>query len=272
VRQAKAQELTDRMKFFLFTLLFLSLVACGNHQKLNAYSGYVKEISNSDSTINELAAVSDSEELNGRLNARFQSISVNKELYSKNPEERVQEKSELFDECLAFFDSCSYVPEGYSFAINKQFLNLKYQYNAFGSNDLFYKHAVINLATGRKLVYLNMFTDPNQVLERFNAKYVKENEDYLASFANTDLSENEQEEYDVIRNHLDSRVPFQLHELNNCELFFDAKKRRFTEIRFHYNGSSGVYKSILTEAYISLTLKEFKDLLAEDFKDQMGKL
>ena len=259
------------MKFFFFTLLFLTLVACGSHQDIEAYADYVKEIANSDSTINELSATSDSEELNGKLNARFQSISENKDLYTTIPTERIVEKSMLFEVCKVLPDSCTYIPEGYSFDINQQFLNLKYQYNAFRSNDVFYKHVVINLASARRLLYLNMFNNPNQVLEKFNAKYIKENEDYLATFASTELSENDQEEYDIIRNHLDTRAAFQLHNLNNCELVFDTKKRRFTEIRFHYNGSGGVYKSILTEGYISFTLKELEDLLTEEFKDQIGK-
>lgn len=259
------------MKLLFSLFVFTGLVACGNHRKLDAYSDYVQVEWNADSTINELSAISDSKELNGKLNNRFQSISMNTELSSNIPLERIQEKCELFDKCLAFYDSCSYIPEGYSFTTNRNFLNLKYQHNGFGSYDLFYKHAVIDLESGNRLLYLNMFLEPNQVLAKFNAKYVQKTEDRLARLTSKDLSEDEQEEYEIIRDHLDTREPFQLHELNECELIFDTQKKKFTEIRFHYNGSGGMYKPILTEGYISFTLKELNELLLKEFKAQIRK-
>lgn len=263
-------ERTDSIRFFLLGAAALTLVACKSPRNSNKYEGYVEIVSNADSTVNELSAVSKSEELNAKLNNRFQSISENRELEEKIPEKRVEEKAELLQECHTNPDLCKYVPEGYSFETNQNFLNLTYQCNAFGSHDLLHKHAVIDLEEGRRILYLNMFNDPSAVLEKYNQKYVEENEAYLAEFAGSYLSDEEQEEYDIIRNHLDSRAPFELHNLNNCEFIFDVEENRFTEIRFHYSGSGGIYKPILSGGYISFTLDELDHFLLKEFKNQIG--
>jgi len=262
----------NKTRLFLLVFPLLALVACGGSRNLKDYSSYVQVLSNADSTVNELSAVSDSEELNEKLNARFQSVSENKMIDWEMPELRLDEKEVLLNQCLENFDSCQYIPEDYAFEIHRNFLNLHYQYNEFGSHDVFHKHALIDLSSGKRVLYLNMFDDPNRVLELYNAKYIEEFESYLTEFSGKSLSEDEQEEYDVIRNHLDSRKPFQLHELNNCELLFDSEKKRFTGLRFHYNGSGGIYKSILTEGSISFSLKELEPLINEGFKRQLGKI
>jgi hypothetical protein len=265
------QVVADRIHFFLPVILFLALISVGCRQDFNAYATYVKEVSNADSTINELSAACDSKELNEKLNGRFQSVSENKALSSKIPEQRIEEKQALWQECKTQPDSCDYVPEGYSFEIHRNFLNLTYQYNQFGSHDLFHKHAVIDLEKGRRMLYLSMFSDPNEVLKKYNDKYIEQNKSYLNEFSGSYLSDEEQEEFDIIQNHLETRAPFELHELNNCELVFDSDKKRFTEIRFHYNGAGGIYKAVLSEGYISFTLKELEHLLLKEFKKQLGK-
>ena len=273
MRQVKVQVqvAADRMKFFLPVVFFLVLISVGCRRDFSAYADYVKVVCNSDSTINELSAVGESEELNKTLNGRFQSISENTGLSSNIPENRIDEKQSLWQECKIQPDSCKYVPEGYSFEIHRNFLNLTYQYNEFGSHDLFYKHAVIDLEIGRRILYLSMFNDPNEVLKKYNNKYVEQNKSYLNKFAGSYLSDEEQEEFDIIQYHLETRAPFELHELNNCELVFDQEKKQFTEIRFHYIGAGGIYKAILSEGYISFTIKELEQLLLKDFKKQLKK-
>ncbi|MDG1331091.1 MAG: hypothetical protein P8P74_02095 [Crocinitomicaceae bacterium] len=258
------------MKLFFSACIFLLLTACGSNQDVNSYSEYVKIVSNTDSTINELSATSDSMELNRRLNVRFQSFSENKDLISNVPIERIQEKAALWENCKVSFDSCNYVPEGYSFSTKRNFLNLKYQYNGFGSNDLSYKHGVIDLSNAQRLMHSAMYTDPLPVLKMYNTRYVKVYEDYLLQFQG-ELSQADQDEFDIIRNHLDDRAPFKLSDLDHFELIFDSKKKHFTEIRFHFNGQGGVYKAVLTEGYISFALKELDEFLLKEFKKQLRK-
>ncbi len=252
--------------FFSVVFVFAFLSCKSQHGLTNSYAESVEVLWNSTNSINELSATTNDEKLNLRLNSVFQALSENKELSSDKPKERVKEKTQLLEQCSESIDNCKYTPEGYSIETARNFLNITYQCNQYSSYDTYYKYAVVDLVSAKRLVYSDMFTSPELILKKYNAKYIKKKEDYLLDIDPTDLTEDQQEEYEIIRNHIDTRDQFKQEDLNNLELIFDSNLNRFTEIRFHYNGSGGNDKMVLTRGYVSFELGELENLLVEEFK------
>lgn len=243
-----------------------SFISYASQTQVNiSYNQFVEVLSNADDTVNELSARSGKDALNRDLNSVFQSLSENKLLVAIEPQERVQRKTELLQQCFRSMENCNYVPEGYAISIHRNFLSIKYQYNAFSSYDEYYKYAVVDLSAAERLTWSGIFIAPEDILERYNSKYVKENEDYLNRFDPGELDEDQEWEFEVIRDHLDNRLPFKLDSLNNLELIFDETET-LNAIRFHYNGSGGPYKSVLSEGYIAFDISEIEHLLTQDFK------
>jgi len=244
----------------------LSLISCASHvSPKTPYNQFVEVFQNVDGTINELSGTSGSDALNTKLNSAFQSISENAFLNYTDPQSRVQQKSNLLEHCIRSLDDCNYVPEGYTINTHRHLLNIEYQYNAFSSYDTYYKHAVIDLKLAERVTGADIFTAPEDILALYNTKYVKENQNYLNQFDIQTLDEDQEWEFEVIRDHLNTRVSFKLADLNNLELTFDADET-LTEIRFHYNGLGGSYKSILPAGYIAFNVTELENLLTQDFK------
>lgn len=232
---------------------------------------FIEILSNSDKSINELSAKSKDNDLNLKLNAAFQSLSENNNVLNTNPKERLKKKIELFTLCKESLDNCSYTPEGYTIIQNEKFLNIKYQYNQFSSYDTYYKYALVNLTDGTRLIYSDIFSKPETVLKLYNQKYIETYTSYLSKYdLNTD-DEEELNEYEIIKNHLDNRDFFKLEDLNNLELIYESSINKFTEIRFHYNGSGGVYRSVLSNDFISFKLEDLNELISPYFTHLLNK-
>lgn len=218
-----------------------------------------------------MSAKSKDNDLNIRLNAVFQSLSENNNVLTTIPKERLNKKIELFIHCKELLDNCCYTPEGYTIIQNKKFLNIKYQYNQFSSYDTYYKYALVNLTDGTRLTYSDIFSKPETVLKQYNKKYI---ETYMLYLSKYDLSTDDEEElneYEIIKNHLDNRDSFKLEDLNNLELIYETSVNKFTEIRFHYNGSGGVYRSVLSNDFISFKLDDINELINPYFTRLLNK-
>jgi len=256
------------MKFIVFSLIIAFCFSCKSQQELTKKSTLLVEILiDSTNSFNELSANTNIKDLNKKLNSTFQSLSENKSILSTDPKERLEKKIKLFEICKNSKEKCQYTPEEYSINQHKKLLNIKYQYNEFSNYDLYYKYALINLSTGLRLKHIEIFSESETILKLYNKKYIDENKSYLKKFDLDSADEDELDEYDIIKSHLDTRSLFELNDLNNIELIYNHESSEFTEIRFHYNGAGGVYKNVLTAGYISFKVNDIRELLTLKFVD-----
>jgi len=254
------------MRASFFSSVILLTGACQSHGDSDiSYAQYVDVLTNADATINELSATTGNPGLDSQLNATFQSISENTELNSTIPRERLEQKSELLDRCLRNTETCQYVPEGFDVIVQRNFLNVKYQYNAFSSYDVFYKYRVVDLKTAALISMQDILKNPSDVLKLYEAKYTQDISDYLTRLDGNNLREDEGWEYEVLSLHLETREPFGLKDLDNFALVYDAPSDRFTGIRFYYNGAGGHYRQVLSSGFIEFEFGDIQDLLQDGF-------
>ncbi|WP_148044315.1 hypothetical protein [Sinomicrobium pectinilyticum] len=131
--------------------------------------------------LNELKVNIPETKNSGKLMVNIQGLSENKELRSANPKKRLALKKELLKNCLQQKEAiCLYIPEKYEMLYNaRRILSLKYCYNSFGNRDEYYKYACFDLKTGERITYEEMFLNPEEILQTYNEKYVREITDYL---------------------------------------------------------------------------------------------
>jgi len=205
---------------------------------------------------------------NGTLQKHIQALSENTNLVSTVPEERLKEKITLFKLCLQTdISDCNYTPEAYKILSNKKtILNIEYSYNGFGNPDQYNKYASFDLIKEERLTHQQIFTDASSVINTYNTKYVANFEEYLNDLDTE--NEDDLDEYDAIKEHLKTRTPFRLNDLNNFELVYvdDA----IESIRFHYNGQGGLYKNVFPSGYEEFSLEDLKPYLSDSFKKQIS--
>ena len=207
---------------------------------------------------------------NNTLLKSIQNLSENKILNSIDPKERLRKKIELSNLChegsLSFE---KYTPEGYKILTNKNnILNVEYGYNMFSNPDEYFKYAVFNLVNGERITYQNMFNNAETILGLFNDNYVSEIEEYL-----TELNKDDQEEldeYNRYKSHIETRTPFKLQDLNNFEIVYDSAITKAKHLKFHYNGQGGVYRRFFQPGFVEFNIEALKPYLTKEFKDQLG--
>ena len=205
---------------------------------------------------------------NNILLKNIQNLSENKILNSIDPKERLRKKIELSNLChegsLSFE---KYTPEEYKILTNKNsILNVEYGYNMFSNPDEYFKYAVFNLENGERITYQKMFNNAETILKMYNDKYVSEIQDYLTELNKDD----ELDEYDRYKSHLETRTPFQLEDLNNFEIVYDSTKTKAKQLKFHYNGQGGVYRRFFPPGFEEFSIEELKPHLKEDLKKRIG--
>lgn len=240
------------------------LVSCKAQNPLNLSQDTLRITSdsiafnNSYVYLNEVA-LKNSDYRNNTILDNIQELSENKWIQPKRPEERLIEKIKKLKECLHEKNQdCEYVPEGYEIkSMSNGLVNLAYSYNQLGSYDNYFKYGCYDTQTAKRIVYTDIFKNPTNYLDTLNSKYVSELFMEPGDYAEED------QEYDIISHHLETREPFQLEHLNNFELVLEGGS--FTAIRFHYNGLGGNYKSFVPNGYVEYAVKEIKSQLKQSF-------
>lgn len=206
---------------------------------------------------------------NNTLLKNIQNLSENKLLNSIDPKARLRKKIELSNLChKGSLSSEKYTPEGYKILTNKNnILNVEYGYNMFSNPDEYFKYAVFNLAIGERITYQNMFNNAETILGLYNDNYVSEIEEYL-----TELNKDDQEELDDhnrYKSHIETRTPFKLKDLNNFEIVYDATITKAKQLKFHYNGQGGVYRRYFQPGFVEFNIEVLKPYLTKQFKNQL---
>lgn len=219
--------------------------------------------------LEEIKVISSNKKVAEKLIIELHKISMNDSLTSHLPEDRIAQKKVFYRECIDVNDSyrCKYIPESYKVILNTTiFLSIEYKYNGFYNPDEYFKYAVFNLENGERITYKQMFNNAEAILKMYNDKYVSEIQDYLTELNKDD--EEELDEYDRYKSHLETRTPFQLEDLNNFEIVYDSTKAK--QLKFHYNGQGGVYRRFFPLGFEGFSIEELKPHLKEDFKKQLG--
>ncbi len=214
---------------------------------------------------NEIVVTSE----NNNLLKNIQSLSENKSLNSIKPEERIRKKIELYNFCKeANLSDCNYTPESYK-VLSKTYniLNIEYAYNAYSNPDEYFKYATFNLITGERITYNKIFKNPPKILNDYNSKYTSEIKSYLKKLNTND--EEELDEYNLYKEHLETRNSFKLEDLNNLEIIYDPIKGKVTQLKFHYNGQGGYYRQYLQKGFIDFNIEELRPYLTDEFKKQL---
>lgn len=196
---------------------------------------------------------------------KIQKLSENNMIKISNPEKRLAFKKKILKKCYnsSHIKECEYVPEKYKILSKKnEILCIEYSYNSIGSYDEWYKYACFNLNLREHLTYNKIFSNPNEVLKKYNKRYVQRINKYIKN--NKQLTEEDKEEYEIYKSHLNLRTPFKLIDLNNIELIYN-NQNKLEFIRFHYNGQGGVYRQLFPNDYIDFSINELKPFLKKSF-------
>ncbi|WP_091404772.1 hypothetical protein [Aquimarina amphilecti] len=264
------------MKYLIYIISITFFVSC-NSQTNKTENSKTKIIILEDSLLinqsyavfEELKIDNESSEVINKLQKEVQNVSVNGELKSNDPQKRLEIKKKLFSDCFKKdqINECVYSPEGYKIqSENKGIVTIKYSYNQFSSYDQFFKYLTLDLQKNKLLNYDVVFVNPDTILKSFNDDYTKYFQDILDDL---DLTKDEdQEEFDIIESHLEQRRPFELKDLNNYEFVF--KNNQIEIIRFHYNGMTGAYKSIIPNGYVDYNFLMISDNISNNIKTRFN--
>ena len=263
-------KLLTPMKY-LFIIFSISLfLSCSAQQKVKSQVILLTDsIQNPYVFLNELKIISSNKTASENTNKAIQQLSENESIKTAIPEERLALKKNLLKNCFNVDSSqCEYVLEGYKILSNiNKILNIKYNYNSFGSNENWSKYACFDLKTGERVTYDLLFIRPKVALEKYNQRYLSEIKAHLKE--NKLVTENDKEEYELYKDHLEMKIPFNLEDLNNLEFVYD-KTNKIKYIRFHYNGTGGTYKALFPNDYIEFTIYELKPNLKEYLNDRLN--
>jgi len=256
--------------FFLVFSILISLLSCKKQDKATPERIYVEVIG--DSVVKPYSYFSEVK-LNSKANTQkllknIQLLSENYKITTSNPENRLREKMQAFRDCTISNtpENCNYTPESYKILSNNyNYLVLQYSYNAYGSTDEYYKYACFNLVNQERITNKSIFTDGISVLNMYNKKYRASLKNYMNDLDTSD--EDEQDEYTIIKDHLESGKPFTLGDLDNFELIYENNS--LTHIRFHYNGQGGLYKQTFPAGYQEFTVQELKPYTSESFLKEL---
>lgn len=219
--------------------------------------------------LEEIKVISSNKKVAEKLITELHEISMNDSITSHLPETRIAQKKVFYRECINDNDSyyCKYIPESYTVILKTtNVLSIEYKYNAFYNPDEYFKYAVFNLENGERITYQKMFNNAETILKMYNDKYVSEIQDYLTELNKDD----ELDEYDRYKSHLETRTPFQLEDLNNFEIVYDSTKTKAKQLKFHYNGQGGVYRRFFPPGFEEFSIEELKPHLKEDLKKRIG--
>jgi hypothetical protein len=266
-RKKKTTKKNNHIKSKKYIVLFLNaflFFSCSTQQKIKTKVIVLTDsIQTPYAYLNEIKVISKNKTISTNIVKIIQQISENKIIQTSNPEKRLILKKKLFKECFnSDMTKCKYIPEKYKILSNKnEILNIEYSYNSFGSHDEWYKYACFNLKTVERITHDKMFKDSNEILKKYNEKYVQRINNYIKN--NRQKTEEDKEEYDIYKEHLETRNSFKLTDLNNVEFIYTGNK--IESIRFHYNGMSGVYNQLFPNDYIEFSTKELRPFLKDFF-------
>ncbi|MCF6346853.1 MAG: hypothetical protein L3J20_00960 [Flavobacteriaceae bacterium] len=249
------------MKYFFLAISISLFLSCSTQQKVKSQIVLLTDsIQKPYAFLSELKIVSKNKILSEKINRAIQQLSENEAIKTIIPEERLTIKKKLLEDCFNLNNSeCSYILEGYKVLSNiNNILNIKYSYNGFENNEIWNKYACFDLETGERITYDLMFINPNIVLEEYNQRYISEIKTYIKK--NKLLTEESKEEYELYKEHLEMKTPFKLQDLNNFVAIYD-KTDKIKSVRFQYNGTGGVYKSMFPNGYIEFTIDELKPIV-----------
>ncbi|QCE41820.1 hypothetical protein [Psychroserpens sp. NJDZ02] len=278
------QKQTKISKFIFFLFLasvLISLTSCSTQKKHETNKIDIKFIKDTVldkkgfnrgyAVLEEIKVISSNKKVAEKLTNELHRISMNDSLTSYLPEDRLSQKKIFYRECLDVNDSyyCKYIPESYKILLKTtSFLSIEYKYNSFYNPDEYFKYAVFNLVNGERLTYQKMFNNAETILGFYNDNYVSEIEGYL-----TELNKDDQEEldeYNRYKSHIETRTPFKLQDLNNFEIVYDSTITKAKQLKFHYNGQGGVYRRFFQPGFVEFNIEALKPYLTKEFKDQLG--
>jgi len=254
---------------YIFLVLSIILGSCSVQQKVKTRVIVLTDsIQKPYAFLNELKIVSSDKLIAKKTNIAIQRLSENVQLKTTIPEERLALKKKFLKECnVVGISECKSVPEGYKIITNTNYLlNIEYTYNGYRSTTNWYKYACFDLKTGEQLTYDKMFANPDKMLKKYNESYQSVFTGYLQH--NNQETDEEREEYQSYKEHLKTRKPFQLTDLNTIEFIYTQTKK-IDRIRFHYQGGGGNYRQLYPNDYIEFTIEELKSYLHDSFKERI---
>ena len=253
----------------LFIALSIILGACSTQQEIKT-----KVVLLTDSIqkpyvfLSELSIISNNNKISKKANIAIQNLSENQHIEISAPKERLILKKKFLQECFTTdVLKCKYTPEKYKILTNiDNILSLEYSYNNFGSYENWNKYACFDLETGEQLTFDKMLVRPEEVLKKYNKRYIVIIENHIDN--NKQETEEEKDEYQSYKEHLKTRELFIVEDLNSIEFVYTETKK-INSIRFHYHGSSGNHRQLFPSDYIEFTLDELKPYFSKSFKDRI---
>jgi len=260
---------SKRIKYFIIIISFI-LTSCTIQKDIKVQVVELKDsIQKPYVFINEIEVTSKNKDVSEELNKSIQKLSENKTVNTIVPKERLAIKKKRLEKCFKDISNCDYVPESYIIlSNNNNLLNIKYRYNAFGNKDEWLKFGIFDLKSGIQFTYNKMFASPEEVLKKYNERYLSVYKSYM--IRNKQETEEEREEYESYKEHLETREAFVLSDLNNVELVYNTDQ--VVKINFHYKGMGGNYSQLFPNDYIEFSFDELKQYMSKSFVDRLIKV